>query len=143
MTDGFLNRYRCDSCWLKWEDVWSCMCDGQCPGCGRKAIQPSMSTHVGHRWTEEQDAAWRSDEGETEEDLSTGEACMMELSIQVPAVWVGADDKDVKLTFRSDENQPADRITIEQPSGRCYVVSLADLQKVVSLFGLYDEKEPS
>ncbi len=38
----YLNHYRCDTCidpetgeLIEWSDEWSCMCDDECPICGR------------------------------------------------------------------------------------------------------------
>jgi hypothetical protein len=40
----FLIRYRHDDCLIEpgveWYDVWSCACNGQCPVCGTKDIEP-------------------------------------------------------------------------------------------------------
>lgn len=37
-TDGqpilFLNHYECKTCQQVWHDLWSCMCDDECPVCG-------------------------------------------------------------------------------------------------------------
>lgn len=30
----YLIRYRCTNCGHKWEDIWSCACDDECPECG-------------------------------------------------------------------------------------------------------------
>ncbi len=29
----YLNHYECE-CGCTWDDVWSCGCDDECPGCG-------------------------------------------------------------------------------------------------------------
>jgi hypothetical protein len=39
------NTYECDECGTTWEDVWSCGCDDECPGCGAD-ISPSVSVFV-------------------------------------------------------------------------------------------------
>lgn len=31
----FLNHYHCDDCDVDWSDEWSCMCDDECPSCGK------------------------------------------------------------------------------------------------------------
>ena len=43
-ASSFLIRYRHDECkverGVEWYDVWSCACNGQCPACGTKDIEP-------------------------------------------------------------------------------------------------------
>jgi hypothetical protein len=40
----YLIKYRHDNCEVKpgveWEDTWDCACNGQCPECGMKDIEP-------------------------------------------------------------------------------------------------------
>jgi hypothetical protein len=42
----FLNFYECDRCGHKWTDVWSCMCDDDCPECGARHMTPYKSKDV-------------------------------------------------------------------------------------------------
>ena len=39
----FLNFYKCDRCRRRWTDEWSCMCDDECPRCGRRDMTPYES----------------------------------------------------------------------------------------------------
>ena len=39
----FLNHYKCDSCYRRWSDEWSCMCDDECPHCGARDMTPHTS----------------------------------------------------------------------------------------------------
>ena len=41
--DRFINFYRCPRCGEGWDDVWSCMCDDECPVCGCRHISPLKS----------------------------------------------------------------------------------------------------
>lgn len=36
----FINYYRCPRCKKHWSDEWSCLCDDDCPHCGRRHISP-------------------------------------------------------------------------------------------------------
>ena len=38
-----LNLYKCDRCRRRWTDEWSCMCDHECPHCGRRDMTPFKS----------------------------------------------------------------------------------------------------
>jgi len=40
----FRNHYRCPKCGAKWDDVWSCACNDECPNCNEKDIEPERST---------------------------------------------------------------------------------------------------
>jgi hypothetical protein len=37
-------KYRHDDCevqpGIEWDDIWDCACNGQCPACGMKDIEP-------------------------------------------------------------------------------------------------------
>ena len=54
----FLIQYRHDECpvepRIEWFDVWSCTCNGQCPACGMKDIEPIA-------WQDAQDGFASSD----------------------------------------------------------------------------------
>lgn len=43
-TDAYLIRYQHLDCevdpGVEWYDVWSCACNGECPACGVKDIEP-------------------------------------------------------------------------------------------------------
>lgn len=45
-TDRFVNFYRCPRCKQGWEDVWSCMCDDDCPHYGCRHIAPYKSQDI-------------------------------------------------------------------------------------------------
>jgi len=47
MSDQFINRYECPKCHHKWTDVWSAMCDDDCPSCGHRHISPFESKDIG------------------------------------------------------------------------------------------------
>ena len=49
----FINYYICDSCDHTWSDVWSAMCDDDCPHCGARHMSPFKSEEVSE---EEEDA---------------------------------------------------------------------------------------
>lgn len=42
---GFLIHYCHENCpvspGVEWQDVWDCTCNGQCPACGTKDIEPT------------------------------------------------------------------------------------------------------
>lgn len=40
---GFINHYTCPDCKYEWTDEWSCMCDDDCPNCGKRHISPHTS----------------------------------------------------------------------------------------------------
>ncbi|HEY1542038.1 MAG TPA: hypothetical protein VGG01_06490 [Xanthobacteraceae bacterium] len=40
----FRNFYECAECGQKWVDVWSAMCDDDCPSCGARHMSPYKST---------------------------------------------------------------------------------------------------
>jgi hypothetical protein len=44
MATQYLIQYRHDDCEVKpgveWYDTWSCACNGECPACGVKDIEP-------------------------------------------------------------------------------------------------------
>jgi len=61
MSDNYLIRYKCPDCGEKWEDLYSCACDAQCPKCGIKNISPMMWKPAGLAWTEKQTARWELD----------------------------------------------------------------------------------
>ena len=42
----FRNFYRCARCSLEWEDVWSAMCDDDCPECSARHMSPYKSEDV-------------------------------------------------------------------------------------------------
>jgi DNA-directed RNA polymerase subunit RPC12/RpoP len=42
----FRNFYRCARCSLEWEDVWSKMCDDDCPECNARHMSPYKSEDV-------------------------------------------------------------------------------------------------
>ena len=42
----FVNHYTCPGCGHKWKDVWSCMCDDDCPNCGMRHISPTHSDDI-------------------------------------------------------------------------------------------------
>ena len=39
----FLNFYICERCDSTWTDLWSAMCDDDCPHCGARHISPFKS----------------------------------------------------------------------------------------------------
>ena len=39
----FRNHYRCHRCQAQWNDLWSCMCDDDCPYCGARHMSPCSS----------------------------------------------------------------------------------------------------
>jgi DNA-directed RNA polymerase subunit M/transcription elongation factor TFIIS len=39
----FVNFYHCERCDHEWEDVWSSMCDDDCPACGARHMSPYKS----------------------------------------------------------------------------------------------------
>ncbi len=39
----YLNRYRCPACGHRWDEVYSCGCDGECGECGVGDITPLSS----------------------------------------------------------------------------------------------------
>jgi len=43
----FINHYECPRCDHAWSDVWSCMCDDDCPACGCRHITPTDSEDAG------------------------------------------------------------------------------------------------
>ena len=49
----FINYYICENCDHTWSDVWSAMCDDDCPHCGARHMSPFKSEEVSE---EEQDA---------------------------------------------------------------------------------------
>lgn len=44
MNKLFVIHYRHDDCKIKpgieWDDIWDCACNGECPVCGVKDIEP-------------------------------------------------------------------------------------------------------
>lgn len=42
-VNHFVNHYECDRCGRKWTDIWSAMCDDDCPSCGARHISPYRS----------------------------------------------------------------------------------------------------
>jgi len=44
----YINYYRCPYDGTKWVDVWSCRCNGLCPKCGTKDIEPYKCHGVVH-----------------------------------------------------------------------------------------------
>ncbi len=42
----FQNYYRCERCDGKWTDVWSAMCDDDCPHCGARHMSPFKSVEL-------------------------------------------------------------------------------------------------
>ena len=42
----FINYYECYKCNHNWIDVWDCMVDDRCPGCGYKHNSPCKSEEV-------------------------------------------------------------------------------------------------
>lgn len=44
--DRFVNFYLCPRCGREWRDIWSCMCDDDCPHCGCRHISPFQSLDV-------------------------------------------------------------------------------------------------
>lgn len=45
-TNQFENRYVCPNCKTEWHDVWSSMCDDDCPKCGTRHISPIESVDL-------------------------------------------------------------------------------------------------
>lgn len=45
-TDSYIIKYRHLSCTImpgvEWFDLWSCACNGRCPACGTKDIEPTQ-----------------------------------------------------------------------------------------------------
>jgi predicted nucleic acid-binding Zn-ribbon protein len=39
----FLNFYICENCDSTWTDLWSAMCDDDCPHCGARHMSPFKS----------------------------------------------------------------------------------------------------
>lgn len=42
-VNNIRNFYKCPNCGERWEDLWSCACDDQCPKCLTKNISPTHS----------------------------------------------------------------------------------------------------
>ena len=42
----FRNSYECPRCGCEWIGSWSCMCDDDCPECGKRHISPYDSDNV-------------------------------------------------------------------------------------------------
>ena len=42
----FLNHYHCDRCGHDWTDVWSAMCDDDCPNCDARHWSPYKSEEI-------------------------------------------------------------------------------------------------
>src|SRR5262249_760403 len=49
----FINYYICENCDHTWSDIWSAMCDDDCPHCGSRHMSPFKSEEVAE---EEHDA---------------------------------------------------------------------------------------
>ena len=32
-------KYECSVCGCRWEEVWDCTCDSECPDCGQRDIE--------------------------------------------------------------------------------------------------------
>ncbi|WP_162800440.1 hypothetical protein [Acidibrevibacterium fodinaquatile] len=46
-VNHFVNHYECDRCGRKWTDIWSAMCDDDCPSCGAQHVSPYRSDDAG------------------------------------------------------------------------------------------------
>lgn len=44
---GITNFYHCPHCGVSWHDHWTCVCNDECPKCGRE-IEPEE-----YRWDDE------------------------------------------------------------------------------------------
>ena len=44
----YVNYYRCPYDGTEWADIWSCCCNGMCPKCETKDIEPYKSREVVH-----------------------------------------------------------------------------------------------
>lgn len=41
-----INYYKCPDCGTKWDEVWTCGCDSECPKCDAKNISPYNSEEI-------------------------------------------------------------------------------------------------